>query len=425
MIAVLLVLYIVLPGIQCILFIMDLPFVTLLDGLNYVFSLFSFSIILNHIVITVKIPWLQNRIPYDKMVKFHVFTGIFVIIAIYFHAAYKILIGKYINLVSWMILALFTVLYVFAILWIEAPFVRKVRRAVLKKLGRKSFLAYDTLKFFHGYFFMLLGFLSFLHIRDAGVQYSSFLYVSAYAFWYPVIVLILVLYAKVRKLWIPEMVLVKNTQINGTSILTFRAKDHSPIAYKAGQFGYIRWVSPGLPREEHPFSFLSCPSDETVSLGIKVLGDYTETITKIPQNSRAKIFGGFGNFIPSFSKEKVCLIGSGIGIVPIVSLVRNMINNPPAHEVLCFLAVNTRDELLAEEELVKTAAVVKNLSLTLLVYQEDGILYSKDFFREHIPDPESFHYYLCSSMLVRGIVLDSLELLHVPKKRLHFEAFSY
>ncbi|RFU93858.1 hypothetical protein DYP60_12390 [Sphaerochaeta halotolerans] len=425
MILLLIFLYGIIPGIQFTLFMVDLPFFGVMDSVNYFLSIFSYYFILNHILITIKLPFLQRHFPYDRMVKFHAVSGTLIIISIYWHAFYKLIIGKEIVFLSWLIFVLFTLLYLSAILWIDAPGVRHVRRRILKWIGRDSLARYDQLKSVHGYAFLLLGFLGYLHIRDAGLTDSSYAFASIYPLIHLLLVGFLVLYSRLRKIWLPRLELQNNQRIHDVSILTFVPKGAKRITYRAGQFGYIRWKTPGLPSEEHPFSFLSCPSDPEISLGIKVLGDFTETTANVQVGSIAQINGGFGNFIPDYSKGKICLIGSGIGIVPILSLLRDMKTHQPENSVQCFLAVNTREDLLIGDEIEKIVAMTPNLNIRTLVYQEDGILYSTDFFKEAIVSPKDYTYYLCSSMPVRAIVLNALNELGVPHHHFHFEAFSY
>lgn len=421
-----LLLYGAIPGIQFTLFMMDLPFFGVMDAVNYFLSIFSYYFILNHILVTIKLPFLQKHFPYDRMVKFHVVSGTFIITGIYWHVLHKLVIGKMVDVLSWVILALFSVLYLLAIVWIEAPGVRHFRRRILGWIRNNPFDRYDRLKTLHGYGFLLLGFLGFLHIHRAGVTDSSYVFAAIYPLIHLVSVGLLVVYSRIRKFWLPRLRLRSNLRVNDISILTFDQDERvKPIAYKAGQFGYIRWMSPGMPSEEHPFSFLSCPSDTDISLGIKALGDFTRATAAVQEGSIVRINGGFGNFTPDFLAGNVCLIGSGIGIVPILSLLRDLRNHKLVHSVVCFLAVNTMADVLIEDEVREIASTTPNLELRILVYQEDGLLYSTDFFRESIESPEDYTYYVCSSGPVRSIVLRALQELGVSRKRFHFEAFSY
>lgn len=75
-------LYVVLPAIYFILFLSGLYVYSPLSVVNYFFSIFSFYVVINNILISLKIPVFQLRLPHDKMIKVHVFTGLFVIIGI-------------------------------------------------------------------------------------------------------------------------------------------------------------------------------------------------------------------------------------------------------------------------------------------------------------------------------------------------------
>ncbi len=121
-------LYVVLPAIYFILFLSGLYIYSPLSVVNYFFSMFSFYVLINNILISLKMPVFQLRLPHDKMIKVHVFTGLFVIIGIYFHFFSKLLTGSSIDLLSWILLVLFSLLYVIAILWIETPLFRKFRK---------------------------------------------------------------------------------------------------------------------------------------------------------------------------------------------------------------------------------------------------------------------------------------------------------
>jgi len=425
-------LYVVVPIAQFILFLMDLPFFRLFDTINYFFAIVSYYWIFNHILITIKIPFMQKYFPYDKLVKFHVITGTSLIIAMAYHVLYKIFAGKMIDLLSWGLLILFVGLFTLAILWIEAPIFRRFRRKVLQKTKQTRIARYEILKVTHGYLFAGMGILSFIHILRADMLDSSYLFAAIYPLIHLIIVLSLFLFSKIRKLWLPRFSLISNESVQDTSILTFnptasrpRLRSHLGISYSAGQFGYLSWRSPGLPKQEHPFSFLSAPADSGISLGIKGLGDYTDSISSIPPGSVARINGGFGNFVPDYHKGKVCLIGSGIGIVPLVSLIRDMLTNPPMYKVDAFLSVNNRDELLAESDLLAVAKAVPQLNLHLYVFQEDAVLYSGELLKSVLAIPQEYSYYICSSPNVRKILLGALTDMSVKKRQIYFEAFSY
>lgn len=418
-------LYGIIPGIQSVLYMIDLPFVTIGSTVNYVFSIFTYYAVFNHLLISVKIPRLQSFFPYDRMVRFHALSGILLALAIYYHGAFKFFTGKDLDASSFMLFFLWTILLLLAILWIDTPFTRNKRAFLLGKNERLQKVSYDLFKGLHEYLFILFAFISYIHINESDFLYSSYSFITVYGTYFPLIVISIVVYARVRRLFLPKMSVVSVRNEAETLVLTLEAKGKRKPRYRAGQFGYLKVFKKGVQQEDHPFSFLSNPHEDTIMLGIKALGDFTRSLQKLQNGDTVRINGGFGNFVPQKKQSPLVFIGSGIGIVPLVSLIRDMRHIPPGGDVDVFLAVNVREELLFEEELTELAASIENLKLHTYIYTEDGTLYTSELFREEIGNPEHAHYFLCSSPGVRKIVTEALIDIGVKTRQIHFEAFSY
>ncbi len=419
------ILYGIIPGVQAVLYIIDLPFVTPLSTVNYIFSIFTYYAVFNHLLISVKIPRLQHLFPYDKMVKFHALSGILLTIMIYYHGAFKLLSGKELEGSSDILFYLWTALLILAVLWIDTPYTRKIRKILFEKYGRLRNIPYDFLKIIHEYLFVVFGFISFIHVNESNLFYSSFAFITLYGTIFPPLVLAIVVYARIRRLFLPRMSVISVRNEAQTLVLTLQPLGKRRLRYHAGQFGYLKVLKKGIKREDHPFSFLSNPHEEQIMMGIKSLGDFTESIQSLEPGDIVRINGGFGNFIPKADETPKVFIGSGIGIVPLVSLIRQMRHTAPKAMVKAFLAVTVREELLFEKELRELEESIENLKIHIFVYQEDGILYTADIFSDFIEDLETSDYYLCSSPRVRTIVTSALNSLGVKEKQIHFEAFSY
>ncbi len=418
------VLYGVIPTVQSVLYIIDLPFVTFGSTVNYVLSIFTYYAVFNHLLISVKIPCLQRLFPYDRMVKFHATSGIVLTAGIYYHGAYKLLAGKILKPSSIILFFLWTFLLLLAVIWIETPFTRVLRRSLLASHEKLKKLSYDLLKGVHEYLFIVFAFISFIHVNESDFLYSSFSLITVYGSYFPPLVLAIVAYSRIRRLFLPKLNVVQVRQEADTLVLTLKPKGRS-ISYRAGQFGYLKVLKKGMKNEEHPFSFLSYPEEELLMLGIKSLGDFTFSLQTLKPGDTVRINGGFGNFIPKNDETPKVFIGSGIGIVPLVSLLRRMRHTPPKTPTTALFAVNVREELLFEEELNELEQSIRNLSISTFVYQEDGILFSADLFTSKIENPGGSSFYLCSSPSVRSIVTRELNTMGVSEKQIHFEAFSY
>src|SRR5690606_34829245 len=92
-----------------------------------------------------------------------------------------------------------------------------------------------------------------------------------------------------------------------------------PLAFKAGQFGFLRMKEDGL-REPHPFTIASgAAAGDRVHFVIRALGDYTrELVARTTPGMHAEIYGPYGRFKRRPAKREVWIAG-GVGISPFIS----------------------------------------------------------------------------------------------------------
>jgi predicted ferric reductase len=372
-----------------------------------------------------KLPFLQSHLPHDARIRYHLIGTLGIGAMLLYHAFYKIVMGKMIDIVSWSLLGLFGFLVLFGILWIPLPFI-KILRERLFSFKKKIFLkSYDVMKRFHIGFFLCLSVLMFYHVILANLFsivpiYSGLIYGISFA-----VTLGLYIYTKLRNRFLPRHVIDRVESSAGIIALYFTGKRR--FSYHPGQFAFIRFDKRGFGGEEHPFSFLSIPEEDKVSFGIRMSGDFTDKLQTLVKGDSARLNGGFGAFRPRASRVEpsLCFIGSGIGSVPFISILKHMHAEGDRRQVLFFLAVNTEKEILEYDNLMKIKNEMPNLQLNLLVWEKEKTLYSFEYFRDSISKPLDFTYYICSSAGVRKIVQDALARLGVKKQKIRFEAFSF
>jgi predicted ferric reductase len=105
-------------------------------------------------------------------------------------------------------------------------------------------------------------------------------------------------------------------------VITFRPLDR-PMNFKASQFVYLVIRKPPIPPEPHPYSIASGYSpDGRFKLGIKEVGDHTQSLAHLEPGDRADVYGPYGRFSePFFTRGRDCVfIGGGIGITPFMGM---------------------------------------------------------------------------------------------------------
>ncbi|KAI7740676.1 hypothetical protein M8C21_025559, partial [Ambrosia artemisiifolia] len=141
----------------------------------------------------------------------------------------------------------------------------------------------------------------------------------------------------------------------GNVLALHMSKPHG-FKYKSGQYMFVNCAAVS-PFEWHPFSITSAPGDDYLSVHIRTLGDWTRQLRTVfsevcqpphngksgllradcqgenPNFPRVLIDGPYGAPAQDYKKyEVVLLVGLGIGATPMISIVKDIVNNMKAKE---------------------------------------------------------------------------------------------
>ncbi|MDI9245943.1 2Fe-2S iron-sulfur cluster-binding protein [Marinobacter sp. CHS3-4] len=132
------------------------------------------------------------------------------------------------------------------------------------------------------------------------------------------------------------------------------------------------------------------------------------------------------------SPRGVLLIAGGIGVTPMVSMVRQLAAKGSDREVHFFYGVANIDQLALLDDIRSAVDALPNATLHVCVSQHDGrpleglniheTRVSVDLFKELLPS-NNFEYYLCGPGPFMESIVSGLEDWGVPEKDIHFEAF--
>lgn len=143
--------------------------------------------------------------------------------------------------------------------------------------------------------------------------------------------------------------------------LTLSQQSGPVFSFRAGQFVWLRAKSP-WNTVDHPFSLASEPrADGTIEFLVKEAGDFTRALQQeLPIGSPVYLDGPYGNFtlpVQSFAPAGLLFIAGGIGLAPLLSILRSIYSQevPEQSLLACpvVLVVGNRHEgqLLAQAEL--------------------------------------------------------------------------
>jgi len=153
--------------------------------------------------------------------------------------------------------------------------------------------------------------------------------------------------------------------------------------------------------------------------------------------SRLKVRAPAGHFHIDRSDAPVVLIGGGIGITPMLSMLNGCLVAQPGREVWLFYGVRNRSELVMQTHLADMAARYPNFQLHLCLsdpqFDDLAELRSASVHCHHsrvdvallrrLLPLKPYHYYICGPTPMLQSLVPALEDWGVPDARIHFEAF--
>jgi predicted ferric reductase len=105
--------------------------------------------------------------------------------------------------------------------------------------------------------------------------------------------------------------------------LALRADGHRGHRFEPGQFAWLKLADAPHALVEHPFSYSSSAKrPQRPAFTIKGYGSFTRRIPQLRPGTRVLIDGPHGSYRPRRAAEQFVLIAGGIGITPIISLLR-------------------------------------------------------------------------------------------------------
>ncbi|PWB38676.1 MAG: ferric reductase [Parcubacteria group bacterium] len=196
------------------------------------------------------------------------------------------------------------------------------------------------------------------------------------------------------------------------------------IVYEPGQFVFLRFLSPQLSSESHPFSIASSPDEANLRVIIKSLGDYTARLDNLDVGDLVSVEGPFGrfNYKRAGGKKQLWLAG-GIGITPFLGMAQSL-RPDDGYQVDLYYCVSTMDEAIYWEKLSQLATGNNNFRIfswcsaqagrisTQKIAEQSAGLAGKEVF---LCGPDSFMSSLRQQLIAQGL----------SRQNIHGEQFKF
>lgn len=204
---------------------------------------------------------------------------------------------------------------------------------------------------------------------------------------------------------------VKSIRVFHDNIRPFNAGQFMRVILKPNNKDYARWLSiSNSPTEEGYLEFTKKLTGSFFSKALDELREDDELVIKYP----------FGKFTFNGEFEKIAYLSGGIGITPIRSMLKYIIDKNLGTDVRLIYANMTRTDIAFKEDFDKMRRDCDKLKIEHILFEADsewkgrcGTINS-EMIKECLPDYNQRKFYICGPpgmvTTLRKIITDDLNL---------------
>lgn len=223
------------------------------------------------------------------------------------------------------------------------------------------------------------------------------------------------------------------------TIQTFRLADPTadrlPFDFLPGQFLQVEVVPEGGKASRRSYTIASSPTQRAyVEITVKreehgvVSRHLHDTVTA---GNLLSVSGPFGAFtFTGTDAESIVLIAGGVGITPMMSVLRYLTDTAWQGEVFFLYGARSTEEFVFRDELERLERRFPNLHVIAAMQRAPGTVWlgpegtiTKEMITAAVPDIVSRRIHLCGPPGMMGAMRAQLAELGVPEAQLHTEAF--
>ena len=407
--------------------------------LSVVSGAVAFTWLVNQLIISARLKFIEKHFGMDRMYRFHAWMAVISIGLVLVHRQSKLAWAGFTPLPALIAAILFMLAVLFALIFLADTRLRRIKfiRSLVAVADKKLGLTFNRVVLFHNLTVVASAAMA-VHVLTTG---TAGIYPPVrvfYGVYFGLGAAFYVYHKFLRPLWLArrpyrvQAVIQELPNIHTLRISPPQGKD--VFDYKPGQFALITPLGGEVAREEHPFTISSTPEDrEAITFTIKALGDFTLTLGKLETDSPVRVDAPYGVF--SYRNRPqgrpLGMIAGGIGITPILSMLRTLRAEGSEREIVFLWGVNQADELFCAEELAAMESVMPNFRWHPVVAKdeawtgESGFVDPEKIQRLMLNSSGEMDFYVCGPKVMMNSVTGHLRELGVPGGRILSERFSF
>jgi predicted ferric reductase len=215
-----------------------------------------------------------------------------------------------------------------------------------------------------------------------------------------------------------------------SATLQLYADGHRGAPFRAGQFAWIKLDGAPLGIDEHPFSYSSSAArSDRPSFTIRAYDGFSAHAAQLTAGTRVLVDGPHGAFFPCPRAPGMVLVAAGIGITPIMSILRTAADHGDPRRFVVVYANRSEDGITFREELDALRDRLR-LDVHHILSRPDpawgghtGRITSAVLAAVLPPTLRGWQFFLCGSGPAVATALNALTQLGVPPERIHAERF--
>lgn len=406
---------------------------------NRLTALVGTSLLLIHMVLVARVPWLERTLGLDKLTHAHKRLGKPLLYLLLIHTitaliSYSIsdgvnIITTLINLVGGYLELLLAAVGLILMIVVVISSINAARRK----------LSYEAWYLIHLVSYLAI-FASIPHQFTLGTEFLAEplvagYFIALYVFVGLNVVWFRFLFPIVQSLALSLRVTTVRPEANRTTSIVIGGKAVESLGAEAGQFFMLRVLTAKQWWRPHPFSVSASPSD-TIRFTVGARGDDTILLQETKPGTRVILEGPFGVFSESKrTKQHVLLLAAGIGVAPIRALAESLASDPGDVTVV-YRVTDRSDASLLDE--VERICRERNHALHVLdgprpngpgflPKQQAGEQIAPEYARllALAPFAAESDIYICGPSAWSNAAVQALKKLNVPKASIHVEEFAW
>ncbi len=214
----------------------------------------------------------------------------------------------------------------------------------------------------------------------------------------------------------------------GVASIYVIGRDLERLAVRAGQYFNLRLLTRDGWYRAHPFSLSAAPNGRFLRFTVKDLGDWSSALLRMRPGTRVLLEGPYGVLTGARrTRQKVLLIGGGVGITPLRALLEALPGRPG--DVALVYRSPRAEDLVFRAELERIAAV-RGAPVHYVVGRRGAPGVGSEPLSPRalvalVPDLAERDVYLCGPLAMMDEVARGLRSSGIRPAQIHLERFAY